>query len=183
MPHQLVPKPGELLDVGCGTETPTILIKARALSAHVVGLDPDPVVLARAAAKVRSAGLEIEWRRGFAREAGSLDLQFDKAVRSKVFHQVPVAEKEGGIAAIVEAACPGGEVHIADFAHQRSVLMRMLFGIVECIDGPENTKPNARGVLERIIGRIDPAAAEPKRIMPTPLGEISLFMWRTPSRG
>ena len=139
-------------------------------------------MLALAAAKARAAGVDIEWRQGFARDAVSLDLEFDKAVSSFVFHQVPLTEKEAGIAAMARAVRPGGEVQIADFARQRSALMRILFNIVGRVDGLENTRPNAEGALERIIAGIDPSGAEPKLIVPTPLGEVSLFMWRTPGR-
>ena len=45
-----------------------------------------------------------------------------------------------------------------------------------------NARPNAEGALERIIGRIDPAAVRPKRIVRTSIGEICQFMWRTPDR-
>ena len=173
---QIAPRGGEaILDVGCGTGSLAILLKQAAPAARIVGLDPDPAILARAAAKAQAAGVEIEWRQGYARDAGRIAGAFEKAVSSMVFHQVPPAEKEAGIAAMVAAVRGGGEVHIADFAAQRSRLMWTLFGIVGRVDGFENTRPNAQGALERIIGEIDEAAAIPTRSFRTPLGEISLF--------
>jgi hypothetical protein len=41
------------------------------------------------------------------------------------------------------AAKPTGELHIADYAEQRSWLMRSLFRIIQKIDGVENTQANA----------------------------------------
>ena len=173
---QIAPRDGEaILDVGCGTGSLAILLKQAAPAARIVGLDPDPAILARAAAKAEAAGVEIEWRQGYARDVGRMAGAFDKAVSSMVFHQVPLAEKEAGIAAMIAAVRLGGEVHIADFATQRSRLMRALFGIVGRVDGLENTKPNAEGALERILRAIDAAAAIPTRVFRTPLGEISLF--------
>ncbi|MFB9773962.1 class I SAM-dependent methyltransferase [Sphingomonas yabuuchiae] len=63
--RQLAPKEGEsILDVGCGTGSFAIMLKRAAPGARIVGLDPDPAVLAIAAAKARAAGVEIEWREG-----------------------------------------------------------------------------------------------------------------------
>ena len=174
--EQIDPRPGQtILDVGCGTGSLAILLKQAQPLARMVGLDPDANVLARAAAKASSAGVEIEWRQGFARDAAGLGTRFDKSVSSMVFHQVPLEEKRAGLEAMAEATASGGEVHIADFARQRRALMRALFRLVGQLDGSANTRPNADGALERIIGEIAPAAAEPTRRFATPLGEISLF--------
>lgn len=172
---QIAPRAGEtILDVGCGTGSLAILLKRAVPGARIVGLDPDEAILARAAAKAKAAGVEIEWRQGYARDAGMAE-SFDKTVSSLVFHQVPPGEKEAGIAAMIAAARPGGEVHIADFAAQRSPLMRTLFGIVGRFDGYENTQANAEGAIESILGAVTAAAAVPTRAFRTPLGEISLF--------
>ncbi|MGQ0589774.1 MAG: methyltransferase domain-containing protein, partial [Sphingosinicella sp.] len=145
-----------------------------------LGVGVEAEVLDRARAKAARAGVEIEWRQGFAHDAAALGERFDKAVSSLVFHQVPLAGKAAGIAAMAEAVRAGGEIHIADFARQRGRLMRTLFGIVGRLDGAENTRPNADGALERILGGLSAAAAEPTRRVATPLGEISLFRLRTP---
>lgn len=174
--EQIAPRDGDtILDVGCGTGSLAILLKRSAPGARIVGLDPDADILARAEAKAKAAGVEIEWRRGFASDAAGAGGAFDKTVSSLVFHQVPMAGKTAGIAAMIEATRPGGEIHIADFARQRSRLMRTLFGIVGRFDGIENTSANAEGAIERLLAETSPAAAVPTRTFGTPLGEISLF--------
>jgi len=164
-----------ILDVGCGTGTFALLIKEAVPSARVVGLDPDPEVLKIAAAKAGAAGIEIEWRQAFAHDADQYGDLFTKAVSSLVFHQVPMEEKRRGIAAMIGAVRSGGEVHVADYARQRSTLMRALFGLVQRLDGYENTEPNARGALEAILADFEPDSARPRGVVCTPTGEISLF--------
>jgi ubiquinone/menaquinone biosynthesis C-methylase UbiE len=175
--EQVGPRAGDaIVDVGCGTGTFAIMLKQAAPGARIVGLDPDPAILAIAAAKAEAAGVEIKWRQGFANEAAELGTLFDKAVSSLVFHQVPPPMKRAGIAAMAAAVGPGGEVHIADYARQSSELMRRLFRMtVQRVDGLEDTQPNADGALEAIIGEYDVGATQPTRIVPTPTGAISLF--------
>lgn len=173
---QVAPKTGEaIIDVGCGTGTFAIMLKRSAPGATVVGLDPDPAILEIAGAKAAAAGAEIEWRVGFARNAAKYPEAFDKAVSSLVFHQVPMAEKRAGLSAMMVAVRPGGEVHIADYARQDRWLMRRLFGIVQRLDGYENTQLNADGALERLLAEIVSGAGEALRVIRTPTGAISLF--------
>jgi ubiquinone/menaquinone biosynthesis C-methylase UbiE len=171
----LAPRDGErILDVGCGTGSFAILVKQAAPGAIVVGLDPDDDARKIAAAKADALGVKVEWQNGFARDAANFG-QFDKVVSSLVFHQVPVAEKQAGLAAMFAAAKPGGRMIVADYARQQSWLMRQAFKIVQSADGRANTQPNADGFLEvelaRICGR--PVAAE--WTVDTPTGTISIF--------
>lgn len=166
-----------ILDVGCGTGTLAIIMKRRAPDARVIGIDPDPATLAIAARKAEAAGVDIEWRRGFARDAAKLSRSDrpDKAVSSLVFHQVPIAEKRAGLAAMFEAVRPGGWVHIADFARQRGALRRALFSTVGMLDGFDSTRPNADGMLERLLSQFAGQDVRPHRVVETVMGAISLF--------
>lgn len=179
--EQVAPHDGEtIIDVGCGTGSFAILMKHKAPGARVIGLDPDPDVLGRAEAKARKAGIEIEWRRGFATEAAVFGECFDKTVSSLVFHQIPMAGKRSGIAAMFAALKPGGELHIADYARQSSRTMRSLFRLtVQSLDGVADTQPNADGAIEAILAENSGSSVMPQRVISTLTGAISLFVVET----
>lgn len=183
--NQVAPANGEaILDVGCGTGTFAIALKRRAPEARVVGIDPDPAILDRAAAKATAAGVQVEWRHGYARDVADYAGEFDKAVCSLVFHQVPLPEKTSGIAAMMTAVRPGGDLHIADYAFQDSWMMRQLFRTVQLFDGRENTQANADGALERILSELEGASSLPATgVVKTPTGAISLFHVRKSASG
>ena len=176
---QLSPREDEaILDVGCGTGTFAIMLKRQAPGARVVGLDPDPKVLELAEKKAARAGVRIEWRLGFARDAERYAGEFDKAVSSLVFHQVPVEEKAAGIAGMLAAVRPGGEIHIADYCRQPDWLMRQLFRTIQLLDGPTNTQPNADGKVEQLLATGGAVPVTPRTVVRTPTGAISLFRIR-----
>lgn len=136
----------------------------------------DPAVLAIADGKARAAGIEIEWREGYASQAADLGGGFDKGVSSLVFHQVPLAGKREGIAAKFQAVRPGGQVHIADYALQRTKLMRALVReTVQLVDGVADTQPNADGMIETILSDLTGEETPAEHIIWTPTGAISLI--------
>src|SRR3546814_20729922 len=53
--------------------------------------------------------------------------------------------------------------------------MRTWFGLVQRLDGAENTEPNARGAIEAILADLDHDSGRPSRNVRSPTGEISLF--------
>lgn len=174
---QVAPNTGEtIIDVGCGTGTLAVLLKRRAPGARVVGVDPDPDALALAARKSASAGVDVEWRQGFARDAAAVlgPGVADKAVSSLVFHQVPAPEKRAGVAAMFDAVRPGGEVHIADYARQTGA-SRLLFNVIGLLDGFANTRANADGALEQLLSASTGSTVQARRVVPTVTGAISLF--------
>lgn len=172
---RLAPQSGDrILDVGCGTGSFAVLIKQAAPDAEVVGLDPDDDARRIAKAKADAAGVDVEWQSGFARDAASFG-QFNKVVSSLVFHQVPVTEKQAGLAAMFAAAKSGGKMIVADYARQETWLMRQAFKIVQSADGRANTQPNADGFLEAELTRIAGRPITADWSIDTPTGTISIF--------
>lgn len=176
---QIDPQPGErILDVGCGTGSLAILLKSREPRCEVVGLDPDAEALDIARSKAIRLGLEIGFAQGFAREARDVcGTGFDKVVSSLLFHQVPPVEKRAGIKAMAAAARAAGEIHIADYAEQPDWFMRRLFGIVQRVDGYENTQANADGALTHLLEETFDGVIR-ATVVRTPTGAITLFRAR-----
>ena len=166
-----------IADIGCGTGTLLALIFKTAAPAVLIGIDPDPAILKRARRKTTKAGARVDFKVGYARDAAALldGQRINKIVSSLVFHQVPMAEKRAGLAAMRAALAPGGVLHVADYGLQRTALMRRLFRIVQKGDGYENTEPNARGVLPELMREVGFRSVEETAVIPTPTGSISLY--------
>ncbi len=177
------PQPEErILDVGCGTGSLITQLKTASPQSHIVGIDPDPEVLAKARSKADAAGHEVEWREGFLTQELAAELApVDKVVSSLVFHQTPIAEKRTILGAIWEALVPGGSLFIADYGLQRNLLMRVLFrSTVQAIDGVEDTTPNAKGRLPDYMRDAHFVDVEELEVIQTATGSISIYQGRKP---
>lgn len=150
MIDELAPQPGEtIIDVGCGTGSFAVMLKTVQPGVSVVGIDPDEEALAIARAKADAAGVEIQWQRGFARDIGERSAH--AVVSSLMFHQMPMVEKQAGLAAMHAALTSNGRLIIADYGAQRG-LMRLLFRLtIQRLDGVTDTQPNADGALPQLI--------------------------------
>ncbi|USQ97875.1 class I SAM-dependent methyltransferase [Caulobacter sp. RL271] len=176
----LAPADGEtIVDIGCGTGSQAIAIKRARPLARVVGIDPDPAVLAIARAKAERAGARIEWIQGLGDQADVLLGQgvANAVISSLVLHQCDAPVKGAILRAMARLSRPGGRVLIADYGRQRG-LMRLLFRMVQAVDGFERTEFNATGALPGLMRASGLTAVSELDRIATPTGSISLYAMR-----
>lgn len=166
-----------ILDVGCGTGTLAIALKTQAAGAEVIGIDPDPRVLAIASAKAARAGITIDFREGFLTDKSVSEIgQVHTVVSSLVLHQTPLDEKRRIIELAHAALAHGGRLAIADYGLQRTWLMRTLFrNTVQRLDGFADTQPNAEGKVPILMMSAGFADVREVAVTPTPTGSISFY--------
>lgn len=181
--HSIAPTENDrILDVGCGTGSLTIRLKQTAMHAQIIGIDPDPNVLAIAHRKSQRAGVEIDWIQGFLDPTTATNIgKVSKIVSSLMFHQTPLSEKKRILSAMRQALVPGGRVYIADYGQQRTWLMRMLFRLtVQLFDGIEDTQPNAEGVMPDLIRQSGLIDVQESSLIRTTTGSISFYQAACP---
>ncbi len=181
---QLKLKPGDtVVDIGCGTASLAVWMKQHQPGARVIGVDPDPQVLAIARTKVRRAGAEVEFVQGMGDKAVELIGPgiASKAVSSLVLHQCPVPMKKAIIDNMFALLRPDGTLVIADFGVQRDALMRLGFRIVQRADGKQDTQPNADGILPRLIDQAGFADVAEASVIRTVSGSISIYRATRPA--
>ncbi|MGD1921873.1 MAG: class I SAM-dependent methyltransferase [Pleurocapsa sp.] len=112
-------QPKNILDLGCGTGSSTIMLKKAFAKARVTGLDISPYMLVMAEHKANKANLEIDWQQGLAEASNVADESFDLISIAFWFHETPV-----GISQVILHECrrilqPGGQIVILDGNQQR----------------------------------------------------------------
>jgi ubiquinone/menaquinone biosynthesis C-methylase UbiE len=109
-----------VLEIGCGTGNVTTRVKRAAPGADVVGIDPDPLALARSQRKAQ--GLSgIRFERGYAQQLPFEDDQFDRALSSMMLHHLDEDVKVGALAEVYRVLRPGGQFHIVDIGGHAAV--------------------------------------------------------------
>jgi SAM-dependent methyltransferase len=141
----------EVLDLGCGTATLTLMLKASCREARVTGLDGDPEVLALARKKVADSGLAVELREGMAYDIPFAPATFDRVVSSLVFHHLSDDDKKRALAEVHRVLKPGGECHIADWGKPQNLLMYVASLGIRLLDGEERTRVNLEGRLPDLM--------------------------------
>jgi ubiquinone/menaquinone biosynthesis C-methylase UbiE len=103
-----------VLEIGSGTGNLTIRAKRSRPGADVVGIDPDPLALARAQRKLRGrAGIRFD--RGYAEKLPYRDGEFDRVLSAMMLHHLDSEAKAAAAAEVFRVLRPGGRLHVVDF--------------------------------------------------------------------
>ncbi|WP_436535139.1 class I SAM-dependent methyltransferase [Actinoplanes sp. HUAS TT8] len=173
----VAPRVGDVIvDVGCGTGSLALMLAEAEPGARIVGVDPDPEVLAIAGRKTRA----VRWVPGRGDELAELlgESMADTVVSSLVLHQCPVPVKRAILASMAAVLRPGGRLVVTDYGLQRTALMRVAFRTVQFADGRADTQPNADGVLPGLIAEAGFAEVREAEVIPTITGSISVYVAR-----
>lgn len=110
-----------VLDVGCGTGTLAIVAKSLVgPTGSVYGIDPSPEMIARATAKARHAGVEVDFRTGVVESLPFPDAQFDVVLSTLMMHHLPRAARESCAREMRRVLEPGGRALVVDFGARPS---------------------------------------------------------------
>jgi ubiquinone/menaquinone biosynthesis C-methylase UbiE len=117
-------EPGHrVLEIGCGPGGLVLRAQRMHPDAEIVGLDPDPLALAKARRKAERAGRPVRFDQGKAGELPYPDESFDRVLSSFMFHHLDDAEKRRALAEVRRVLRPGGQLHLVDVAgHHRGTI-------------------------------------------------------------
>ncbi|WP_433444469.1 class I SAM-dependent methyltransferase [Nonomuraea sp. CA-141351] len=177
----VAPQPDDvIIDVGCGTGSLALLLNRVEPRARLVGVDPDPDVLAMARRKADAAGAALQWRAGMGDVLEEIlgASSASTVVSSLVLHQCPIAMKRAILASMYAVLRPGGKLVVADYGLQRTRLMRLAFRLVQLADGTADTQPNADGVLPRLMSEAGFRDVREAEVVSTLSGSISVYVAR-----
>jgi ubiquinone/menaquinone biosynthesis C-methylase UbiE len=162
----------EVLDLGCGTGTLTLMLKRSAPAASITGLDGDKEVLARARSKAKEAGIDIRWDEGMAYELPYPERSFDIVVSSLVIHHLIHADKLRAFREAGRVLRPGGKLWIMDFGPPYNLLTRAQVTIMKDL---EEAADNFQGRILPMLREAGFPEAREVEHMNTIFGPIWLY--------
>jgi ubiquinone/menaquinone biosynthesis C-methylase UbiE len=108
-------EPGStVLEIGCGTGNVLLLAAHAVPGASLIGLDPDPKVLAIATRKAQRAGVAMRLDQGYADRLPYPDGSVDRVLSAFMLHHLPLDQQQAALREVHRVLAPGGRLHLLD---------------------------------------------------------------------
>lgn len=147
------PRPGVVLDLGCGTGTLAGQLAEADPMVKVLGIDGDEDVLARAREKVTRFGERVQFSKSMANALPIEDASVDVVIASLLLHHLSPAAKLEALGEARRVLSPAGRLVIADWGQPQDPLTRTGFFMLRLLDGFQNTADHAAGRLPSLIAQ------------------------------
>jgi ubiquinone/menaquinone biosynthesis C-methylase UbiE len=166
-------QPGmQVLDLGCGTGTLTVMIKKAHPDAVVTGLDGDPEVLHIAERKAKEHGADTQFDRGLADDLPYPAGRFQRVLSSLVIHHLDHEQKLAAFKEVYRVLEPGGDFHLLDFGMPFSLYGRAISHLMIHF---EETADNLHGRLPAMLLSAGFSNIQETRKMTTLFGDIRVY--------
>ena len=137
-----------VLEIGCGTGNVLLLAAHAVPGATLIGLDPDPAVLAAAGRKARRAGVTLRLDHGYADRLPYPDGSVDRVLSSFMLHHLPKDQQREALREVHRVLAPGGRLHLLDLdgspPSRAGRLLRVAHGHRDEPHGHQRTGARAR---------------------------------------
>lgn len=176
------PADAEVLDLGCGTATLSILAKQQNRGARVAAVDIDPKILDIARRKADREKVDIEFHEASVAELPFPDASFDRVLSCLVFHHLARDKKHATLEQSFRVLKPGGEIHIADWGPPTGPFMRVAYFSLQLLDGFATTTDNAKGLIPTYMKDAGFSDARQTKHFNTCFGTMALYAGTKPER-
>jgi len=174
-----VPNPKSIIDIGSGTGTLTFMLSNKFPDAIVAGIDGDENIISIANKKNTRLG-KVYFQQGM-----SYRLPFDEnnahiITSSLMLHHLIDDDKIKTLKETFRVLKPKGEMLIADWGKPSNPLMRLLFYIVQFLDGFETTTSNTKGMIPEYMKQAGFTNVTVCQKIDTILGTIDIYKGTKP---
>lgn len=167
--------PKHILDIGCGTATLSLMMESAFPEACVTGLDGDEKILVIAKQKITRAQSHVRLIQAMSYTIPVSSSLFDMVTSSLMLHHLTAEGKTKTLREVYRVLQPNGTIVIADWGRPSNFLMRLVFYIVQFLDGFETTTDNVKGKIPEYLTNAGFREVKEIEKVNTILGTVSIY--------